>query len=118
MPDEATLAEPAAICLLDKAVLWSKECEGPAAQEGTRDAPAVADAQCAEASNPAVSDGKAAATAGKVDELEVPEGIQPWRDEKPGISKEDEDRLLKVHHRCIDFHSACQWHSSANSVDF
>ena len=146
MPGEAILAEPAASCLSDKAVLASKECEEPAAQEDTRDAPAVADAQSAEASNAAQSDGKATktgakvdeldvpesaeashaaasdrkatATGAKVDELDVPEGIQTWPDEKPAISKEDEDRLLKVHHRCTGFHSACQWYSNANSIDF
>ena len=31
-----------------------------------------------------------------MDELEPPADIQTWPDEKPAISKEDEDRLLKV----------------------
>lgn len=47
-------------------------------------------------SNPAPSESKDATTNGKVDEFEVPADIQAWPDEKPVISKEDEDRLLKV----------------------
>ena len=47
-------------------------------------------------SNPASSETKDAASNGKVDEFEVPADIQAWPDEKPVISKEDEDRLLKV----------------------
>ena len=47
-------------------------------------------------SNPASSESKDATTNGKVDEFEVPADIQAWPDEKPVISKEDEDRLLKV----------------------
>ena len=47
-------------------------------------------------SNPASSETKDATANGKVDELEVPADIQAWPDEKPAISKEDEDRLLKV----------------------
>ena len=105
MPEEATLAEPDATCLSDKPVLAAKESGDLAAQESTEDASAVADAQPAEASNAAPSDGKATATGAKFDELEVPEGIETWPDEKPAISKEDEDRLLKVHHLCIGFDS-------------
>ena len=105
MPEEATLAEPDATCLSDKPVLAAKESGDLAAQESTEDASAVADAQPAEASNAAPADGKATATGAKFDELEVPEGIETWPDEKPAISKEDEDRLLKVHHLCIGFDS-------------
>ena len=47
-------------------------------------------------SNPASSETRDAAANGKVDEFEVPADIQAWPDEKPVISKEDEDRLLKV----------------------
>ena len=117
MPDEATLAEPEASCVSDKAVLAAKESGDLAAQESTRDASAVADAQPAEASNAAPSDGKATATGAKFDELEVPEGIETWPDEKPAISKEDEDRLLKVCHQCIGSDSAYEWHDDADSAD-
>ena len=47
-------------------------------------------------SNPASLETKDATANGKVDEFEVPADIQSWPDEKPVISKEDEDRLLKV----------------------
>ena len=78
---------------------------------------AVAEAQSAEASNAAPSDGKATATGAKVDELEVPEGIQTWPDEKPAISKEDEDRLLKVHYQCTGFGSVQAWHHDTRNAD-
>ena len=118
MPDEATLAEPEAICVSDESVLAAKESSDLAAQESTRDASAVADAQPAEASNAAPSDGKATAAGAKIDELEVPEGIETWPDEKPAISKEDEDRLLKVCHQCIGYDSAYEWHDDASSANF
>ena len=57
---------------------------------------APAEAKLDVPSNPASSETRDAAANGKVDEFEVPADIQAWPDEKPVLSKEDEDRLLKV----------------------
>lgn len=92
MPDETNPTESANVPT-DASDTQTKDTSDHAPPEDGQEASeALAEAHTIDASNLAPSDDKKA----KADELEVPEDIQTWPDEKPPISKEDEDRLLKV----------------------
>ncbi len=89
MRDEITNTELPASAASDVTGPQTKDESDPADQH----AGSAPGGSTDEPSNPAPSESKAN---GKIDEFEVPANIQAWPDEKPVISKEDEDRLLKV----------------------
>lgn len=101
MPDDTTTPKIPETVVPDAAHIQAKESdhEGKAPAEIEPDVP----------SKPASSEAKDPAANGKVDEFEVPADLQAWPDEKPVISKEDEDRLLKVAlFRSIAFFGSCR----------
>lgn len=97
MPDETVRSQSAASIGANGTDPRTKETsDGAPRQEAGQASEPLADAQPEDSSNPAPSDSKSKASGAKVDELEPPADIQTWPNEKPVVSKEDEDRLLKV----------------------
>ena len=93
MPDDTTTPKLPNSAATDAAHTQAKELHHTDTQPSEH---APAETKPDASSNPASSETKDATANGKVDEFEVPADIQAWPDEKPVISKEDEDRLLKV----------------------
>ena len=93
MPDDTTTPKLPESGIPDAANVQAKE-DSHARYQHAGIAPAEIEPNVP--SKPAPSELKDPAANGKVDEFEVPADIQAWPDEKPVISKEDEDRLLKV----------------------